>query len=75
MSDPALEASVPDTSGSDQSVPMVLISQVQRNALIDYLSKQPYQDVAAGIAFLRDAPVVNVNVVTDGGDGVGSAES
>ena len=41
---------------------MVLISQAQRNALIEYLAKQPYQDVAAGIAFLQDAPVVNVNL-------------
>ena len=48
--------------GETQVVPMVLISQEQRNALIDYLVKMPYQDVAAGISFLREAPVVNVNV-------------
>jgi len=44
---------------------MVLITQVQRNALIEYLSKQPYQEVAAGINFLRDAPLVNANLVLD----------
>jgi hypothetical protein len=74
MSDPVIGTSGSEAPESDQSVPMVLISQVQRNALIEYLSKQPYQDVAAGIAFLRDAPVVNVNVVSDGSDGVESAE-
>lgn len=47
-----------------QGTPMVLISVEQRNALIEYLAKMPYQDVAAGISFLRDAPVVNVNVTT-----------
>ena len=45
-----------------QVVPMVLISQEQRNALIEYLSKMPYQDVAAGINFLQEAPMVNVNI-------------
>lgn len=44
-------------------VPMVLISQEQRNALLEYLAKQPYQDVAGGIDFLRNAPMVNVNLV------------
>jgi len=42
---------------------MVLISQEQRNALLEYLAKQPYQDVAGGIDFLRNAPTVNVNLV------------
>ncbi|MCP9787948.1 hypothetical protein KBY99_03005 [Cyanobium sp. Maggiore-St4-Cus] len=45
-----------------QVVPMVLISQEQRNALIEYLAKMPYQDVAAGINFLQEAPMVNVNI-------------
>jgi hypothetical protein len=59
------EVSIPDSEPKDTSVEMVLITQVQRNALIEYLSKQPYQEVAAGINFLRDAPLVNVNLVLD----------
>jgi len=51
-----------DIGKSDQVISMVLISQAQRVALIDYLSKHPYQDVAAGIAFLRDAPSVNFDL-------------
>ncbi|MEB3200187.1 MAG: hypothetical protein VKK62_06640 [Synechococcaceae cyanobacterium] len=62
---PPEQASEPagDAAGT-QVVPMVLISQEQRNALIDYLAKMPYQDVAAGISFLREAPVVNVNITS-----------
>jgi len=54
-----------DGQGVD-SVPMVLISVAQRNALIEYMAKQPYQDVANGIDFLRNAPVINVNLTTSG---------
>ena len=65
--------SQPESSNSSQhaedgqgvdSVPMVLISVAQRNALIEYMAKQPYQDVANGIDFLRNAPVINVNLIT-----------
>ena len=59
------QVSLPNSEPKDTSVEMVLITQVQRNALIEYLSKQPYQEVAAGINFLRDAPLVNVNLVLD----------
>ena len=59
------EVSLPNSEPKDTSVEMVLITQVQRNALIEYLSKQPYQEVAAGINFLRDAPLINVNLVLD----------
>ena len=59
------EASLLNPEPKDSSVEMVLITQVQRSALIEYLSKQPYQEVAAGINFLRDAPLVNVNLVLD----------
>jgi len=59
------EVSLPNSEPKDTSVEMVLITQVQRNALIEYLSKQPYQEIAAGINFLRDAPLVNVNLVLD----------
>ena len=65
MSQLESEVSLPDSEPKDTSVEMVLITQVQRNALIEYLSKQPYQEVAAGINFLRDAPLVNVNLVLD----------
>jgi len=54
-----------DGQGAD-SAPMVLISVAQRNALIEYMAKQPYQDVANGIDFLRNAPVINVNLITAG---------
>jgi len=53
-----------DGQGTEQT-PMVLISVAQRNALIEYMAKQPYQDVANGIDFLRNAPVINVNLITD----------
>jgi hypothetical protein len=62
---PASEQETPQAAESEndtQVVPMVLISQEQRNALIEYLAKMPYQDVAAGINFLQEAPVVNVNI-------------
>lgn len=48
------------------TTPMVLLSIAQRNSLIEYMAKQPYQDVANGIDFLRNAPVVNVTLTTDG---------
>lgn len=47
------------------TMPMVLLSVAQRNSLIEYMAKQPYQDVANGIDFLRNAPVVNVTVTED----------
>jgi len=67
--------SQPESSNSSQnaedgqgvdSVPMVLINVAQRNALIEYMAKQPYKDVANGIDFLRNAPVINVNLTTAG---------
>ncbi len=58
----APNAPAPDVAQPGQVISMVLISEAQRAALIVYLSKQPYQDVAAGITFLRDAPTVNVNL-------------
>ena len=45
-----------------EKVPMALISIAQRNSLIEYMAKQPYQDVANGIEFLRNAPIVEVNL-------------
>jgi len=71
----ALEPSQPQSSNNPQHAedgqgvdpaPMVLISVAQRNALIEYMAKQPYQDVANGIDFLRNAPVINVNLTTAG---------
>lgn len=52
-----------DTSNSRT---MVLISLEQRGALLEYLAKQPYQDVAGGIEFLRNAIPINVNFTNDG---------
>ena len=48
--------------GTTQTVPMVLITLAQRAALIEFMAKQPYADVANGIEFLRSAPQVNVNI-------------
>jgi hypothetical protein len=41
---------------------MVLITLPQRAALIEYLAKQPYADVANGIEFLKTAPQINVTI-------------
>jgi len=55
---------------------MVLISMQQRTALIEYLAKQPYEDVASGIEFLRDAPSVNVTLnVSDNADIASTTEA
>ena len=45
-----------------QTVPMALITLPQRAALIEYMAKQPYTDVANGIEFLRSAPVIDVTI-------------
>lgn len=45
-----------------QTVPMVLITLPQRAALIEFMAKQPYSDVANGIEFLRNAPQVDVKI-------------
>lgn len=50
------------TQSGSQSVPMVLITLPQRAALIEFMAKQPYSDVANGIEFLRNAPQVDVNI-------------
>jgi hypothetical protein len=61
------EESTQNISSQESSkVPMVLISLAQRNSLIEYMAKQPYQDVANGIEFLKSAPIVNLNLVDDG---------
>ena len=62
-----------DDRASTQTVPMVLITLPQRAALIEFMAKQPYADVANGIEFLRTAPQVNVNITTP--DSAGAAES
>ena len=52
-----------ETSQSNsQTVPMILITLPQRAALIEFMAKQPYSDVANGIEFLRNAPQVDVNI-------------
>ena len=69
MSGDLQSASLDEGANEPRTVPMVLISMQQRTALIEYLAKQPYEDVAAGIEFLRDAPSVNVTLnVSDNTD-------
>lgn len=59
------EDSTPQVQANDgEKVPMALISIAQRNSLIEYMAKQPYQEVANGIEFLRNAPIVEVNLTT-----------
>jgi hypothetical protein len=60
-------------SSEPRTVPMVLISMQQRTALIEYLAKQPYEDVATGIEFLRNAPTVNVTLNVSENADTGSA--
>jgi len=54
----------PQEPSNTQTVPMVLITLPQRDALIEFMAKLPYADVANGIEFLRNAPQVNVNLTT-----------
>lgn len=58
------DAPTPNPVTEGEKVPMALITIAQRNSLIEYLAKQPYQDVANGIDFLRNAPVIDVNLTT-----------
>ena len=62
MSGELHSANSEEGSNEPRIVPMVLISMQQRTALIEYLAKQPYEDVASGIEFLRAAPSVNVSL-------------
>ena len=48
-----------------EHVPMALITLAQRNALLDYLGKRPYCDVANGIEFLRNAAVIDVELTVN----------
>lgn len=69
MSGDLQSASLDEGANESRTVQMVLISMQQRTALIEYLAKQPYEDVASGIEFLRDAPSVNVTLnVSDNTD-------
>ncbi|MBI1240024.1 hypothetical protein [Umezakia ovalisporum] len=43
-----------------------LITQEQRDALLNYLLNRPYREVATGVEFLNNAPTTMVNLqVTD----------
>ena len=69
MAEDLQSTSAEEGANESRTVPMVLISMQQRTALIEYLAKQPYEDVASGIEFLRDAPTVNVTLnVTESTD-------
>lgn len=39
-----------------------LLSEQQRNALLNYLQDRPFREVAAGIQFLMNAPTAALNV-------------
>ncbi|MEM7578443.1 MAG: hypothetical protein AAF316_01090 [Cyanobacteria bacterium P01_A01_bin.80] len=39
-----------------------LISEEQRNALLNYLLNRPYKEVASGVEFLNNAPTTTVNI-------------
>ena len=39
-----------------------LITQEQRDALLNYLLNRPYREVAAGVEFLKNAPNTMVNL-------------
>lgn len=39
-----------------------LVSEQQRNALLNYLKERPYQEVASGIQMLLNAPTAQVDV-------------
>jgi hypothetical protein len=76
MAEELQSASLEEGSNEPRTVPMVLISMQQRTALIEYLAKQPYEDVASGIEFLRDAPSVNVTLnVSDNADMASTTEA
>jgi hypothetical protein len=73
MAEELQSASLEEGSNEPRTVPMVLISMQQRTALIEYLAKQPYEDVATGIEFLRNAPTVNVTLNVSENADTGSA--
>lgn len=76
MAEDLQSTSLEEGSNEPRTVPMVLISMQQRTALIEYLAKQPYEDVASGIEFLRDAPSVNVTLnVSDSADIASTTEA
>lgn len=50
-----------------------MISESQRDALLAYLQKRPYEDVASGIDFLQNAPSALLKV-KDNQDGAADAE-
>ncbi|QOV21962.1 hypothetical protein [Anabaenopsis elenkinii] len=39
-----------------------LITQEQRDALLNYLLNRPYREVAAGVEFLKNAPNTMINL-------------
>lgn len=63
------EEASPSSGANAEKVPMALISIAQRNSLIEYMAKQPYEEVANGIEFLRNAPIVEVNLTINKPEG------
>lgn len=58
----SINEDIETSQSNSQTVPMILITLPQRAALIEFMAKQPYSDVANGIEFLRNAPQVDVNI-------------
>lgn len=50
-----------------------LLSEQQRNALLNYLQNRPYREVAAGIQLLMNAPTAQVDVEIPEGSEIGSS--
>jgi hypothetical protein len=76
MAEDLQSTSLEEGSNEPLTVPKILISMQQCTALIEYLAKQPYEDVASGIEFLRDAPSVNVTLnVSDNADIASTTEA
>ena len=72
-----IDESVSRDSGASQQPnkrAMVLITLEQRAALLDYLSQQPYKDVAGGIDFLRQALTINVSFSPDSASDMSASE-
>lgn len=76
MAEDLQSTSLEEGSNEPLTVPKILISMQQCTALIEYLAKQPYEDVVSGIEFLRDAPSVNFTLnVSDSADIASTTEA
>ena len=51
-----------------------LISEQQRDALLNYLLNRPYREVAGGVQFLTNAPTTVLNIETPEEESIGMQE-